>query len=86
MSLGTILIIVLLLLLLGALPAWPYKRRLGYYPVGDWDWYSGSDSIVGWKTVRKASAKRPVTRVVADPVSRPVRCAGSIPAAERCVR
>ncbi len=29
---GTILIIVLLLLLLGALPSWPYSRAWGYYP------------------------------------------------------
>lgn len=32
--LGTILIIVLLLLLLGTWPAWPYSRRWGYYPSG----------------------------------------------------
>ncbi len=31
---GTILIIVLLLLLLGALPSWPYSRSWGYYPSG----------------------------------------------------
>jgi len=31
---GTILIIVLLLLLLGALPAWPHSRSWGYYPSG----------------------------------------------------
>jgi len=34
MSLGTILIIVLLLLLLGALPAWPIQRRLGLLSQG----------------------------------------------------
>lgn len=32
--LGTILLIVLILLLLGALPAWPYSRGWGYYPSG----------------------------------------------------
>lgn len=32
--LGTILIIVLILLLLSALPAWPYSRSWGYYPTG----------------------------------------------------
>jgi hypothetical protein len=32
--LGTILIIVLILALIGALPAWPYSRRWGYYPTG----------------------------------------------------
>ncbi len=32
--LGTILLIVLLLALLGALPAWPYSRTWGYYPSG----------------------------------------------------
>ncbi|HEX8816659.1 MAG TPA: DUF3309 family protein [Terriglobales bacterium] len=30
----TILVIVLVLLLLGALPAWPYSRAWGYYPSG----------------------------------------------------
>jgi hypothetical protein len=28
----TILLIVLVLMLLGALPAWPYSRSWGYYP------------------------------------------------------
>jgi uncharacterized protein DUF3309 len=32
--LGTILLIVLVLLLVGALPAWPYSRGWGYYPGG----------------------------------------------------
>jgi len=32
--LGTILLIVLVLLLLGAIPAWPYSRGWGYYPSG----------------------------------------------------
>ncbi len=32
--LGTILIIVLILLLIGALPTWPYSRGWGYYPGG----------------------------------------------------
>jgi hypothetical protein len=31
---GTLLIIVLLLLLLGAWPAWPHSRSWGYYPSG----------------------------------------------------
>jgi hypothetical protein len=34
MSLGTILLIVLVLLLIGALPAWPYSSSWGYYPSG----------------------------------------------------
>jgi hypothetical protein len=34
MSLGTILLIVLILLLIGALPAWPYSRGWGYGPTG----------------------------------------------------
>jgi hypothetical protein len=29
---STILLIVLVVLLLGALPAWPYSRSWGYYP------------------------------------------------------
>ena len=32
--LGTILLIVLILLLLGAVPAWPYSRSWGFYPSG----------------------------------------------------
>jgi hypothetical protein len=32
--LSTILIIVLLLLLIGAIPAWPHSRDWGYYPTG----------------------------------------------------
>ncbi len=34
MSLGTLLLIVLLVLLIGAFPAWPYSREWGYYPSG----------------------------------------------------
>lgn len=34
MSLGTILLIVLILLLVGAIPAWPHSRSWGYYPSG----------------------------------------------------
>ncbi len=34
MSLRTLLIIVLIILLLGALPAWPYSSGWGYYPSG----------------------------------------------------
>jgi len=32
MSLGTILIIILLLMLIGVLPTWPHSRNWGYYP------------------------------------------------------
>lgn len=32
--LGMILLIVLVILLLGALPTWPYSRGWGYYPSG----------------------------------------------------
>lgn len=31
---GTILIIVLFLMLLGALPTWPHSRQWGYFPGG----------------------------------------------------
>lgn len=34
MSLGTILLIILILALIGALPAWPYSSGWGYYPSG----------------------------------------------------
>lgn len=30
----TILLVILILLLLGALPTWPYSRAWGYYPSG----------------------------------------------------
>jgi hypothetical protein len=31
---GLILLIVLIILLLGAVPAWPHSRSWGYYPSG----------------------------------------------------
>lgn len=34
MSLGTILVIILVLLLIGALPTWPYSGGWGYGPSG----------------------------------------------------
>ena len=34
MSLGTILLIVLVLMLIGAFPSWPYSSSWGYYPSG----------------------------------------------------
>ena len=34
MSLGTILLIILILVLIGALPTWPYSSGWGYYPSG----------------------------------------------------
>lgn len=34
MSLGTILIIILVLVLIGALPTWPHSKSWGYYPTG----------------------------------------------------
>jgi hypothetical protein len=34
MTVGTILLIILILLLVGAIPAWPYSRGWGYYPSG----------------------------------------------------
>ena len=34
MSLGTILLIVLILMLLGAFPAWPHSKGWGYGPTG----------------------------------------------------
>jgi hypothetical protein len=30
----TILVVLLILMLLGALPTWPYSRSWGYYPSG----------------------------------------------------
>jgi hypothetical protein len=34
MSLSTILLIVLILILVGALPTWPHSKNWGYYPSG----------------------------------------------------
>ena len=34
MSLTTILLIVLILILIGVIPAWPYSRGWGYWPGG----------------------------------------------------
>ena len=34
MSLGTILLILLILFLVGALPTWPHSANWGYYPSG----------------------------------------------------
>jgi hypothetical protein len=34
MSLGTILLVILILILLGILPAWPHSRSWGYGPSG----------------------------------------------------
>jgi len=34
MSLGTILLIVLILMLIGAFPAWPHSKGWGYAPSG----------------------------------------------------
>ena len=32
--LGTVLLVILILLLVGAIPAWPHSRNWGYYPSG----------------------------------------------------
>jgi len=34
MTLGTILLILLILILIGVLPTWPHSSRWGYYPTG----------------------------------------------------
>lgn len=34
MTLGTILLIILVLMLVGAIPSWPYSRGWGYRPAG----------------------------------------------------
>jgi hypothetical protein len=34
MTTGTILLIILIILLIGAVPSWPYSRGWGYYPSG----------------------------------------------------
>ena len=32
--LGTILIVIVILILLGVIPTWPHSRQWGYYPSG----------------------------------------------------
>jgi Protein of unknown function (DUF3309) len=34
MTLTTVLIVILILILVGGLPTWPYARNWGYYPSG----------------------------------------------------
>ena len=34
MSIGTVLLVLLILMLIGAFPAWPHSRSWGYYPSG----------------------------------------------------
>lgn len=34
MSIGTILLVILILMLLGVIPAWPHSRNWGYAPSG----------------------------------------------------
>lgn len=34
MTIGTVLLIVLILILVGALPTWPHSKSWGYYPSG----------------------------------------------------
>jgi hypothetical protein len=34
MSVGTVLLIVLILILLGAIPTWPHSKNWGYFPSG----------------------------------------------------
>jgi hypothetical protein len=34
MGIGTILVVILILLLIAALPSWPYSSGWGYYPSG----------------------------------------------------
>jgi hypothetical protein len=33
-TLGTVLLVLVILMLIGALPAWPHSRKWGYYPTG----------------------------------------------------
>ena len=34
MSVGTILLVLLVLMLVGAMPTWPHSKNWGYYPSG----------------------------------------------------
>ena len=63
--LSTVLIIILILLLIGALPTWPYSSGWGYYPGGglglilddrDHSGIDGPNLITGFLTLRSATA------------------------------
>jgi Protein of unknown function (DUF3309) len=58
MPLGTILLIILILLVLGALPTWPYSGERGYYPSG-------------WP--RTGARRRPCSRADGQTVEAPLR-------------
>jgi succinate dehydrogenase hydrophobic anchor subunit len=34
MAISTLLLVILVIFLIGAVPAWPYSRSWGYYPSG----------------------------------------------------
>ena len=34
MTVGTILLVILILMLIGAIPTWPHSREWGYFPSG----------------------------------------------------
>jgi len=34
MTLGTILLVIVILMLIGAIPTWPHSREWGYFPSG----------------------------------------------------
>ena len=34
MTLGTILLVIVILMLIGAIPTWPHSREWGYFPIG----------------------------------------------------
>ena len=33
-TIGTVFLVLVILMLIGALPAWPHSRKWGYYPTG----------------------------------------------------
>ena len=68
MSLGTILLIVLIVLLIGAVPTWPHSSGWGYGPSGSWGtvllicsscYYAAGSSASGASAARTHSGLRP---------------------------
>ena len=53
-AMRTILLIILILLLLGALPTWPYSSGWGYYPGGGLDHSLIVLILVLWRAARAA--------------------------------
>ena len=57
---GTILILILVLVLIGALPAWPHSRNWGYYPSGGRriDPFNSNHPATSWEDLKRFQGMR----------------------------